>query len=219
MVMNEKRFVKFLVWIFFTGFLFSCENKTVDYGLDTYYVEIVTAQNDNQFLTDKGKLLVATPNENQKTYAFGDRVLLNYTLLNTAASGGNYAVRINGSAKIPSGKITYVDASAIQASVKEPIQLESIWIGSHYLNIQFYFNYMSETHSIGLLADSTQLESDTLRMYFTHNSNNDPPGYPVHTYISFDLKDALGDPAGKARPISVQINTSNYGNKTYEFEY
>jgi len=217
--MNNNRFIKFLFCILFTGFLFSCENKTVDYGLDNYYVEMVTAQNNNQFLTDKGNLLVATSEENQKTYVSGDRVLLNYTLLDTTtASGSNYSVRINASAKVPLGKITYVNASVIQSAVKEPIQLESIWMGSHYLNMQFYLNYMSTTHTIGLLADSTQLESDTLRMYFTHNSNNDPPGYPVHTYLSFDLKDALGDP-GKAHPVTVQINTSDYGNKTYEFEY
>ena len=216
--MNNNRFIKFLFCILFTGFLFSCENKTVDYGLDTYYVEIVTAQNNNQFLTDKGNLLVATSEENQKTYVSGDRVLLNYTLLDTTASGSNYSVRINASAKIPLGKITYVNASVIQSAVKEPIQLESIWIGSHYLNMQFYLNYMSTTHSIGLLVDSTRLQSDTLRMYFIHNSNNDPPGYPVHTYLSFDLKDTLGDP-GETRPATVQINTSDYGNKTYEFEY
>jgi len=216
--MNDKGFIKFLFCIVFASFLFSCENKNVDYGLDTYYVEIVTAQNENEFLTDKGQGLVATPDKNQITYTSGDRVLLNYTLLDTTSVGGNYSVRINGSAKVPLGKITFSNDSAIQSSAKEPIQLESIWLGSHYLNMQFYFDYMSETHKIGLLADSTRMESDTLRMYFSHNSNNDPPGYPTHAYLSFDLENVLGNP-GKAHPITVQINTSNYGNKTYEFEY
>jgi len=216
--MNKKIIIVYLFSFLFASFLFSCQDKTVDYGLDTYYVEIATAQTGNEFLTDNGKLLVATANENQTAYVSGDRVLLNYTLLDSTASGDNYSVRLNGSAKVPLGKITFSNDSAIQSSAKEPIQLESIWLGSHYLNMQFYFNYMSKTHTIGLLADSTRLESDTLRMYFTHNSNNDPPGYPTHAYLSFDLKDVLGDP-GKARPIALQINTSNYGNKTYEFEY
>jgi len=193
--------------------LFSCENKTVDYGLDTYYVELVTAQNGNEFLTDKGILLVATPDGNQKTYTLGDRVLLNYTLL-SASSGDNYSVRINGSAKIPLGQLALTNDSVIRSSSKEPVLLESVWLGSHYLNMQFYINYKSQTHKIGLLADSTRLESDTLRLYFIHDTNNDPPGYPSHTCLSFDLKDVLGDP-GKVRPISVQINTDNYGDKTY----
>jgi len=211
--MNYKWVINFII---FAIFLFSCEDKSVDYGLDKYYVEIVTAQNNNLFLSDNGKIITATSDESNKTYASGDRVLLNYTLL--TASGNNYSVRINGSAKVPLGKLTLTDDLAIQSSAKEPILLESVWLGSHYLNMQFYLNYKSVTHKIGLLADSIRLESDTLRMYFTHDTNNDPPGYPSHTYLSFDLKDVLGD-AGKGRPISVQINTNDYGNKIYNFAY
>ena len=214
--MNLK--FEYIFCIAIASILFSCEDKTVDYGFDTYYVEIVTAQNTNEFLLDNGNRIIATPDENKKTYTFGDRVLLNYTLLSATASGGNNNVRINGSAKIPLGKLALSSDSAIRSAVKEPIQLESVWLGSHYLNMQFYLNYRSATHKVGLLADSTRLESDTLRMYFTHDTNNDPPGYPSHTYLSFDLKGILGAP-GSSRPISVKINTSNYGNKTYGFEY
>ena len=214
--MKKEIIIKWVLGIAIASFLFSCEDKTVDYGLDTYYLEIVTAQNENEFLSDYGNRIVATSDENKKTYASGDRVLLNYTLL--SASGSSYTVRINGSAKIASGKLTLSNDSAINATDKEPIMLESVWLGSHYLNMQFYFNYKSTAHKIGLLTDSTRLESDTLRMYFIHDTNNDPPGYPIHTYLSFDLNNVLGAP-GNARPVSVQINSSNYGNKTYDFEY
>ena len=213
----NKFIFKYIFCIVFVSFLFSCEDKTVDYGLDEYYVEIVTAQNENVFLSDNGKIITATANENNKKYTFGDRVLLNYTLL-TANASGDYSVRINGSAKIPQGKLTLTDEASIHSYPKEPVLLESVWLGSHYLNMQFYLNYKSEAHKIGLYADSTCLESDTLRMYFMHDINNDPSGYPSHTYLSFDLREVLGDP-GKARPVSVQINTNNYGSKTYEFEY
>ena len=84
--------------------------------------------------------------------------------------------------------------------------------------MQFYLNYKSVTHKIGLVVDSTRLESDTLRMYFVHDSDNDPPGYSSRACLSFDLEDVLGTPE-KARPVSVQINSGNYGNKTYEFRY
>jgi len=215
--MNNRIIFRYIFCIVLVNFLFSCEDKTVDYGLNEYYVEIVTAQNENAFLLDNGKIITATDNENNKQYTSGDRVLLNYTLLTTNTSG-DYSVRINGSAKIPQGKLTLSDEASINSFLKEPILLESVWLGSHYLNMQFYLNYKSEAHKIGLFADSTRLKSDTLKMYFTHDINNDPSGYPSHTYLSFDLREVLGDP-GKARPISVQINTSNYGNKTYEFEY
>jgi len=162
-------------------------------------------------------MIIVTSDENKKNYASGDRVLMNYTLLETSASG-DYHVRINGSAKIPQAKITLTDEATINSAAKEPVLLESVWMGSHYLNMQFYINYKSAAHKIGLLADSTRLGSDTIRMYFAHDTNNDPPGYPSRTYLSFYLKDLLGEPE-KTRPVLVQINTGNYGNKTYEFEY
>jgi len=212
--MNNKHII---FCIIFASILFSCENKVVDYGLDKYFVEIVTAQGDNIFLLDNGKFIVATSDETKKDYTSGDRFLMNYTLLETRSSG-DYNVRINGSAKIPLGKTAIASDSIIQTSANDPITLESVWLGSHYLNMKFYINYKSVAHSIGLIADSLSLKSDTVRMYFVHDTKNDPPGYPSHTYLSFDLKDVLGDPE-KSRPISVQINTNNYGNKTYEFEY
>ena len=199
-------------------FLFSCEDKTVDYGLDRYYEEIVTAQNENDFLLDNGKMIFATSDENRRTFALGDRVYVNYTLLTSTASVGNDSVRINSSFKIPLGKLTLTNDSVINSTAKEPILLESVWLGSHYLNMQFYLNFRSVNHSVGLLVDSVSLKNDTIRMFFVHDSNNDPPGYPAHTFLSFDLKEVLGD-NGNSRPISVRIHSSNYGNKNYEFAY
>jgi len=215
--MNRLLIFKYIICFFAVFFLFSCEDKKVDYGLDEYFVEIVTARTENEFLLDNGKKIFAASNENKKKYDSGDRVFINFTLLETTASG-DYNVRINGSAKIPQGKITLTDEKGINSAHNEPVVLESVWLGSHYLNMQFYLNYKSTAHKIGLLADSTRLESDTIRLYFLHDLNNDPLGYPSHSYLSFDLKDVLGEPQ-KARPISVQINTSNYGNKIYDFEY
>ena len=216
--MNEGKFIARLSLFIFACFLFSCEEQPlVDYGLDKYYVEIATAQSENTFLLDNGKKIVSASNENNKNYTEGDRVLINYTLLKTDASGENN-VRVNGSAKVPQGKITLTNNTTINSAAKEPILLESVWIGSHYLNMQFYVNYKSAIHQIGLLADSTNLKNDTIRLYFAHDKNNDPLGYPSHSYLSFDLKDVLGEP-GKPRSVTVQINTSNYGDKSYEFEY
>jgi len=133
-------------------FLFSCEDKTIDYGLDTYYVEIVTAQKENEFLSDNGNMIFAIHDDNKKAYSFGDRVLLNYTLLEeTDLEKGRY-VRINGSSKIPIGKLTLSSEATINSSAKEPVLLESVWIGNHYLNMNFYLNYRSVTHKIGLLV-------------------------------------------------------------------
>jgi hypothetical protein len=209
-----------LAWITLSAILFfsSCENKTVDYGYDRYYVEIATAQTENRFLLDNGKTIVTTSQEKSKPYSVGERVLLNYTLLSETIDGNERTVRINSSVKIPQSKPVWADENAIHAAIKAPVASESIWMGSHYLNMQFYLNYKSETHKIGLLVDSNHLNSDTVRMYFTHDPNNDPPGYPAHTYLSFDLEDLLGAPM-KAQTILFHIHTRDEGNKIYEFKY
>ena len=199
-------------------FFSSCENRTVDYSYDKYYVEIATAQAENRFLLDDGKTIVVTNEEKSKAYTTGDRVLLNYTLLSETISENELTVRINGSVKVPQWQPVSTDENAIHTAAKEPVALESIWLGSHYLNMQFYLNYKSETHKIGLLVDSRYLNSDTIRMYFTHDSRNDPPGYPAHTYLSFDLENLLGAPE-KAQTILVEIHTRDEGNKIYEFKY
>jgi hypothetical protein len=173
-----KRIITLLFIALFTGSLFltSCENNKFDYGLDKYYEEIVTAMGKNVFLLDNGeKMLSVTENGNQ-TFQSGDRIFLNYTLLPENTAGYDYTVRVNGGAKITMGKLNKVSRKDIEASAKEPIQLESVWLGSHYLNMQFYINRKSESHIIGLLTDSTRLVNDTIQIYFKHDSNNDPVG-------------------------------------------
>jgi len=214
---RNRAVIKYLLLIILAGSFYSCKDKTVDYGLDEYYVEIVTAQSDNSFLSDNGIKIVAKSDVSNKSYSSGDRVLINYTLLE-ASNPDYYYVRINGSAKIPQGKLTLSDNSTIQTSVKEPVLLESVWLGNHYLNMQFYINFKSTAHKIGLLVDSASIKSETISLYFVHDPVNDSPGFPSHTYLSFDLKEVLGQPK-KNRSVSVQINTSNYGIKTCEFEY
>jgi len=208
-------------WVFFStliaSILLSCEDKTVDYGLDEYYVEIVTAQSNDIFISDNGKFIISS-NKSKNNFSSGDRVFINYTLLGTNSSG-DYNVRINGSAKIPQANLTLTNEDTLNKSAREPVLLESVWLGSHYLNMQFYINFKSVAHKIALLADSTGIKSDTLRMYFMHDTAGDPPGYPSHSYLSFDLKEVLGNRENIPRPITVQINSSNYGDKIYSFEY
>jgi hypothetical protein len=194
----------------------SCGTEAVDYGLGEYFEEIATATSGNTFLSDQGKKI---RNVNEKpAFEAGERVYLNYTLLPEATPGFDYTVRINGSSKIPVGKIKLGSQADAESAVKEAVHFESIWVGSHYLNMQFYINYKSEAHAISLIADSTRLDSDTIRMYFEHNPNNDPAGYPVRAMLSFDLKAILGEPENN-KNMQIDINTNNYGRKTYTLKY
>lgn len=206
-----------LTVIFLSLIFFSCEKKIIDYGLGEYYEEIVTAKGGNIFETDAGRIFY-DKSETDKSYQVGDRVLVNFTLLTETTSGYDFTVRVNSSAKIPLGELQAVSQKNINEAVNETVQLESLWMGNHYLNLNLYFYFKSETHSIGLLADSLSLKSDTVQIYLRHNTKNDPPGALNRLFISFDLEKVLGKPENKLL-LLLNIDTSNYGNKTYELKY
>lgn len=198
-------------------FIASCEDNSVDYGYDRYYEEFVTVISKNVFLLDSGKTVYNTT-DLSKEFSAGERLILHYTLLDEKTSGYDYTIRINGVRTIAYSQLLKVSEKDIEEFPAEAVRLESLWLGSHYLNMQLYINYKSEAHKVSLMADSTRLNNDTVHVFFKHDSGNDPAGYPVLVYLSFDLEEALGSPM-KERVVSVNINTSNYGEKDYELIY
>jgi hypothetical protein len=206
-------------FFFFSCFFFSCEeNAEVDYGLGAYYQHIATVLNDSVYLLDSGDALYNVDYRSNKTVEANKRVFLTYSFLKEKNAPCGQAIILHRLSEIASGELKAAAKTAIDSVPAVPIQLESVWIGSHYLNMQFYFNYMSKTHSIGLFTDSSHLSDDTLHLYFTHDTNQDSPGYPVHLFLSFDLEKVLGRPENRKK-LLVNINTSNYADEPYEFKY
>jgi len=207
-----KRYLSFIgIIVFFLG----CEDHSYDYGYDRYYTEIVTALERNVFQLDDGKTLYSKTEVNANR---GDRLFLHYTLLDENNSGFDYTVRVNGAGSVLSRPLKVVSQNEMQSMKSEPIQFQSMWIGSHYLNMQFYMDYRSVAHSVALVVDERSLGESPLEIHFKHDSNNDPAGFPVHLYASFDLKEILGEPQ-QNKQIRIFVNTSNYGEKIYDLAY
>jgi len=204
-------FFSFALLLFFS----SCNSSnSVDYGLDEYYVEIVTALSDNAFLLDSGKTIFADGGNTDSAYQAGDRIFLNFSYL----EGSDSQVTVHASSKIMLGVLKSVDEKEIEAFANDPVRLESAWIGSHYLNLRIYIEYKSEKHTVTLFTDKDQLDQPEIAIYFRHDANNDPPGYPTYILLSFDLKEVLGEPEGN-KTLQIHLNTTNYGDKTYELNY
>ena len=202
------------------GILFSllgCEDYSHDYGFDRYYEEIVTVLEKKVFLLDNGQTLLSTT-ELRNPAKDGERVLLHYTLLPEQTTGYDHTVRINGAGSVANADLEAVAPDSVRLMKNEVVRLESLWIGSHFLNMQFYIDYHSKAHSIGLVADRLSLDADPVEIYFKHDPNDDPKGFPSHLYASFNLKDVLGTPQ-RNKNIRIHINTSNYGEKTYDLVY
>jgi hypothetical protein len=200
-------------------FFFSCEDETVNYHLGEYYQEIVTVLEKNVFVSDAGKTYFNVHSNDSQSYDENvRRVFLTYSYAKEKIPPYDQAIIVLGSSPVTTGDLKAVSQKEINDFPTDPILLESLWIGSHYLNMQFYFDYKSEMHTIGLLTDSTRLDNDTIRLYFKHDIKNDPPGHPTHLFLSFDLEKVLNKPENN-RPLLIHIHTGNYGNKTYELKY
>jgi hypothetical protein len=203
-------------------FFFSCEEDTIDYGLGEYYQNIATVLSDSVYLLDSGETLYDVAYGAKKAREASKRFLLTYSILKERNTFYDHAIALHGASEITMGELKAVADTTIASFPAHSIRLESVWTSSHYLNMQFYFNYVSKTHSIGLLTDSSCLSDDTLRLYFKHDTNQDSPGYPVHLFLSFDLKKVLGEPnsePAEKKHLQVNINSSNYADKTYKFNY
>ena len=197
----------------------ACSEDKVVYDTGEYKVDLATVQinNDKQaFLLDNNELLLSAGLH--KNIEAGQRVMLNYSYLPETSSGYDYVVKINGITAITQSKLAEVNSETINTTANDPVRLESVWIGSHYLNIIFYINYHSKKHSISLITDKAKTHEEEVSIYFRHDNNDDPEGYMRKVIASFDLSDVLGEPVSDRR-LLVDINSDKYGSKNCSLIY
>ena len=178
---------------------FSCEKevKRIDNRLEEF-ATVVKAGPTISFELDNGTIL--TPDKSTTLeLENGNRVLMNYTPL------GNNTIRLNGIRKI--FMESYKDKGYPEKVIKDPIKVISIWPSGKYLNMSFLVDYHSKSHMTGLFRDT---EANETTFYFSYSREEDPPGAPTLTYLSFDLE-KLQD-----KNFTVIVNTYE-GVRKYKF--
>lgn len=165
--------------------------------LDDYFVDFATVKkSDNayRFQLDNQRLLI--PRETDYSGQEGQRVVLNYVPLK-GDTVKIYAVRniLTGAVQSEGfpGKL-----------VRDPVKIQSIWVGGDYLNMIIEAECHSEPHRVALLRDIT---SPTVDLFFSHSRENDPPGYPQIMYASFLLSSLRIE---KPSPVSFRLFIQTY---------
>ncbi len=185
-----KTKLKLLVVIILLPFLLGCEKESK--RIENYLVEfarVEVAESAIVFRLDNGKLL-KPENTTDVDLKDGNRVILDYTPLE------NEFIKINHVRKI---FLDVIKAEGYPDKVKtSPIKIVSIWVSGHYLNMSFEVDYHSKTHSTALFRDITAKEPT---LYFSYSREEDPPGAPVLTYLSFDLRNL------EKETFTVYVNT------------
>lgn len=176
--------------------------------MDDYLVEFATVVKENskyRFRLDNGRLLIP---EEVKDYSGeeGQRVILNYVPL------GGDAIKINFVSNIFTGSI---QAEGFPQNYSDdPVKIQSVWVGGDWLNLILEIEYLNVPHKVALFRDHSSSSAD---LYFSHSSENDPPGYPRMMYASFllsDLREQVGSPPV---PFRFFINTYT-GIRIFELE-
>ncbi len=202
--------------------LTSCSKNDVDYGLGEYRVDLATVSkqtgSDVYFILDNEKTLFSPDYTVPENLKDNQRVQLNYSIISDKIQKFDYQVKINGLSAISQGDLVQMAGWAIDTLKNDPIQFESVWIGSKYLNMTGYLDYYSIPHRITLVQDTTIKQNNMVFIEFRHDKRNDPPGPRRRLVASFDLSKVLGEPQ-QNKNLLVKFNTSNYGEKTYNLVY
>ena len=186
--------------ITFISFLLSCQKEATripDFWREFATVEIIDA--NISFILDNGSIL-----KPQEPISFdlenGSRVIIDYTPIE-----GEF-IKINSIRSIFMGAI---QEEGYPEKVKtSPIKIKTIWVSGHFLNISFEVDYHSKPHITGLYRD---IQESRPTLYFSYSREDDPPGAPTLTYLSFDLRSLENN-----EPFSVYVNT-NEGEREFNF--
>ncbi len=203
--MKRKLFITALIIVFLLAV--GCEKE--DERIDNFLVDFATVLHSQQivfFQLDNQRILI--PKE-LKNYSGnnGQRVILNYTPLR------GDTIKVNDVANIFTGAIQL--PGFFQQPSKDPVKIQSVWVGGDYLNMIFETEYHSEQHLIGLFIMDPS--STPKELYFSHSRNNDPPGYPQTFYASFLISSLR--PAGSSDPVSFRLFVNTYtGMREFDLE-
>jgi len=153
--------------------LIGCNKETI--RQDDYYVDIITVKKlgaNYRFELDNGRLLI--PDKTEYNGDEGQRAILNYVPLK------GDTIKINNIANIFTSALEKEDS--LDKLVKDPIKIQSIWVGGNYLNMIIETYFHSKPHKVALLQD---INSPKVDLYFSHSKEEDPHGYPQTMYLSF----------------------------------
>ncbi len=196
-----------------------------------YQIDIATVQNPHNetsfFFRLDNKKLMFVDESFLSGYApkDGQRIVANYTLLSDkrATYLYDYDVRLNDAYNVLTKGIFNVTKATQDSIENDSINIDDMWIGSDYLNVQFSYPGYNKTHFINLVNDTSKVFTDgKIHLYFRHNSNADSPVYIRTGIVSFNIKSLQTGASGSLLNLVIHVNvpyqaSEKIYNLTYDF--
>lgn len=205
----------------------ACNDNDPDYSLDKFVTDLVTIENPDQATTffmhtdDSTRLWTIATNLKYYRPKDGQRVIANYTLLSDKPDSAAYDhdVKLNDVYEVLTKGIFNITAATQDSIGNDNVYIEDMWIGNHFLNVEFVYPGGHKMHFINLVSDTSKVYNDgKIHLEFRHNANNDYPTYNRWGLVSFNLK-SLETQATDTLSIVVHTKEFDLGEKTYNLTY
>lgn len=163
---------------------------------DNYYLAIATfrvsADEDPYFVLDEGEKMFPD-NGTYSKYEDGQRVHVYFDILEENVNGQDYKIHVRGLEKILTKNLFVMDEETVDSIGDDKIDIDGMWFGDGYLNIQFKFRgtrYPSQLHMVNLVRNTIEganenEEEGYLSLEFRHNAYDDYNVEALSGIVSF----------------------------------
>ncbi len=229
-----KKIIFLIVVGFFLVFT-GCNDDNEGYSLNNVWIGlgIVESTDSYRIVLDDGEVLIPVAfggyypgydhdySGNQQKIEAGDRVLVNYTILddevNEAGEIVKYYIRLNSAKKVLMKGILDITPENEDSIGNDPIIVQDYWITNNLLNLELKYWGRNEIHFINLVKQPGVLTSagQPFNLEIKHNSNKDEESIPYVALVSFKL-DTL-QVAG-IDSVRFKVKSTDYDGKLQEFD-
>jgi len=158
------------------------------------------------------------PNSRLKT---GDRILINYTILDDNANDGSDAnrfyIRVNSVKKVLLKGILDITEENRDSIGNDPVIVREVWQTDSLLNFEIKYYGRYETHFINLVKEPGELTEDNqpIELELRHNDNGDVEDIPYAAYVSFRLDEIR---IAGLDSVQFRVTSTDYEGELFEYE-
>ncbi|WP_347838104.1 NigD-like protein [uncultured Draconibacterium sp.] len=150
-------------------------------------------------------------------FSDGDRVLVNYTILDedqTSSSTPRYYVKVNNINDVLMKGVLDITEEIEDSIGNDPIIVEKAWIKDSLLSFRLKYWGYNEIHFLNLVKQPGEITADDqpIQLELRHNANSDQESIPYTAYVSFSLNSLR---IAGLDSVQFEVTASDYGGETY----
>ena len=176
----------------------------------------VTITNEDMIIeTDVGeRLLVDNPTGSSALVSNGDRVIVDFTLVDKPVPEGfDYLINIHNIVKVLFKPVLILTDEIADSIGNDEFEINSLWLEKDYLNLSFSYIGGNELHLINLIRYPGAISNDTINLEIRHNDNGDIATSTLKGFVTFDLTSLRNE---VTESVVLHITARGLYNQTYQ---